>query len=134
MLAYRLLRCPTGHETLDEFVVGWSDRTDKHMREAIDALTETLREHGIYSGSDLLYRSAYRVDNQAVLRMTEQERQDYYYGDPVQIPEEYLHESNDPLVLFCTADGKTARLELLESRWNDEGVVHTLDLGDLLAC
>ena len=114
-------------EHYGEYVVAWNEHSDFFAREAVDALRELMRREGLFSASDEAASKVYRLKDNALDDLTLEQRQDYFYGDPVEIPDECLIETSGTLTIFATADGKVARFEF----FHDSLVVcepHTLNL------
>jgi hypothetical protein len=98
-------------EHYGEYVVQWTEHSDFFVRHAIDALRELMQEKGLFSASDEAASKVYRLKDNALDDLTLEQRQDYFYGDPVEIPDECLIETSGTLTIFATADGKVARFE-----------------------
>jgi ketosteroid isomerase-like protein len=114
-------------EHYGEYVVAWNEHSDFFAREAVDALRELMRREGLFSASDEAASKVFRLTDNALDDLTLDQRQDYFYGDPVEIPDECLIETSGTLTIFATADGKVARFEF----FHDSLVVcepHTLNL------
>lgn len=74
----------------EEYAIRWYRDKNTHMISAIEASVDCINENDLYSGADPAVTPVFRVPVEAIDAMTEQERQDFYYGDPVEIPEEAL--------------------------------------------
>lgn len=108
-------------------MVAWGEKSDFFTHEAIDALLELMREERLFSASDEAVSKVYRLKDNALDDLTLDQRQNYFYGDPVEIPDACLIETWGTLTIFATADGKVARFEY----FHDSLVIcdpHTLNL------
>lgn len=122
----RNLEPTPGKEHLGEFVVAWGEKSDFFTHEAVDALRELMRREGLFSASDEATSKVLRLTDNALDDLTLEQRQDYFYGDPVEIPDECLIETSGTLTIFATADGKVARFEYFHSNCVEDP--HTLNL------
>lgn len=108
-------------------MVAWDEHSYFFAREAVDALRELMRREGLFSASDEATSKVYRLKDNALDDLTLDQRQNYFYGDPVEIPDACLIETWGTLTIFATADGKVARFEY----FHDSLVIcdpYTLDL------
>lgn len=123
----RNLEPTPGKEHCGEYVVAWDEHSYFFAREAVDALRELMRREGLFSASDEATSKVLRLTDKALDGLTLDQRQDYFYGDPVEIPDECLTEAGGILTVFATADEKVARFEY----FHDSLVIcdpYTLDL------